>query len=222
MPLRKFGKEFFSVNRLTERFFESPVELFSQSEVAVAMPGSDFSRHGLIKRAMSKGEIIPIRRGLYCLAPRNRKKSLSIYTVSQRIYGPSYVSMETALSFHGWIPEAVYSCTCASFGPARDFDTPLGVFNYRRVPQNVFYADVERHADADGNVFLMASPIKALADYIYIKRLNWNIKDASASLRIEPDQLATATAEQITALIENYSNLRIKRFLISWKEKLSQ
>lgn len=210
------------MNRLTERFFQAPWGEFSQADAAVAVEGSDFSRHGLVKRAMANEEILRLRRGLYCLAPRFRKKPLSMYALSQRVYGPSYVSMETALSYHGWIPEAVCACTCASFGSARDFDTPLGIFNYRRIPQRVFYAEVERCVDPDGNVFFMASPVKALADYVYAHRVDWTLRDASASLRIEPDDLATAMPGQIDTLAENYSSRRVKRFLISWKEALSQ
>lgn len=208
------------MNRVTAQLFQSPVTVFSQSDVAVVVDGSEFSRHGLIKRALGKGEILQIRRGLYCLAPRFRKKPVSVYAVAQRVYGPSYVSLETALAFHGWIPEAVHACTCASYGNARDFDTPVGPFVYRRIPQRVFYADVERHVDTDGNVFLMASPAKALTDYVYVHRVDWAIDDASASLRIEPEDLAAVTAEELDALIDNYASRRVKRFLASWKEWL--
>lgn len=208
------------MNRLTERFFQSPTGVFSQPEVAVAVEGSDFSRHGLVKRALADKEIIDIRRGLYCLAPRYQKKPVSVYAISQRVYGPSYISLEAALSYHGWIPEGVCACTCACYGSSKEFDTPLGIFSYRRVPQKTFYADVERRTDTHGDVFFMASPAKALADYVYVHRLGWSIDEASASLRIESDDLTTATPEQLDMLTDNYSNSRVKRFLASWKETL--
>jgi len=204
------------MNRLTERFFQTPTSVFSQPEVAVAVEGTEFSRHGLIKRALANGEVLQIRRGLYCLAPRFQKKPVSVYAVAQRVYGPSYVSMETALSAHGWIPEAVYACTCASYGNGKEFDTPLGVFSYRRVPQRTFYTEVERRVDSHGNVFFMASPVKALADYVYVHRLDWEIEDVSTSLRIKPEDFATATSERLNKLKGNYMSGRVKRFLSSW------
>jgi predicted transcriptional regulator of viral defense system len=137
------------MNRLTEHFFNVSAGVFSQSEVAVAIGGSDFSRDGLIKRAIAAGEILNVRRGLYCLAPRYQKSITSVYSLAQRIYGPSYISMETALSYHGWIPETVYGCTVASYKSAKEFNTPLGVFSYRRVPQRTFYSAVERRVDRD-------------------------------------------------------------------------
>jgi predicted transcriptional regulator of viral defense system len=205
------------MNRLTEKFFRAPTGVFTLADVAVSVDGSDFSRHGLIKRAMSAGEILKIRRGLYCLAPEFQKKPISVYGLAQRIYGPSYISMETALSYHGWIPEKVYACTCASFGNSKDFETPLGVFSYKRVPQHTFFHGVERCGDENGNVIFMASPAKALVDYLYIHQLNWSrIDEPTGSLRIDEDELACITTEELEALLNNYSNGRIKRFLFGW------
>ena len=62
------------MNRLTEHFVRNSTPVFSQADVAVSIGGSDYSRHGLIKRAMASGEILNIRRGLYCLAEPYRKK----------------------------------------------------------------------------------------------------------------------------------------------------
>lgn len=205
------------MNRLTEHFFRAPTGVFTLSDVAVSVDGTDFSRHGLIKRAMSAGEILNIRRGLYCLAPEFQKKPVTVYSLAQRIYGPSYISMETALSYHGWIPEAVYACTCASFGNSKEFETPLGVFSYKRVPQHTFFLGVERCNEKKGTVFFMASPAKALVDYLYIRQLNWTgIGEPAGSLRIDKDELACVKAEELKALLSNYNNGRVKRFLNGW------
>ncbi len=210
------------MNRLTERFFGASSGIFSQAEVAVALEASPYSRHALVKRALAKGEILGIRRGLYCLAPRYQKKPVSVFAAAQRIYGPSYVSMESALGYHGWIPEAVRACTCVSYGNAREFHTPIGFFLYRRVPQRIFFAGVERLVDPSGNVFFMASPVKALADYVYVQKPEWNeLADAAESLRIETEDLASVSRDQIDELSEDYSNSRVRRFLDAWKEGLS-
>lgn len=209
------------MNKLTEHFFDSPTGIFTLPEVTVEISGSDFSRNGLIKRAISDGEILNIRRGLYCLSPKYQKKPLSVYMLAQRIYGPSYVSMETALSYHGWIPEGVFACTNACMKNAKEFDTTLGIFSYTRVPQKTFYAGVERCVDKNENVYFMASPAKALADYIYSHKEDFkNIGDAAESLRIEPEQLNSVKAEELSILQGNYSSKRVKRFLDSWMKEL--
>ena len=210
------------MNKLTGQFFEASTGIFTQTDVAMAIDGTDFSRHGLIKRAMANGEILNIRRGLYCLAPKFQKKPISVYGLAERVYGPSYISMEMALNYHSWIPEAVYTCTCASFGIGKDFDTPLGIFSYKRVPQQTFYSSDERCEDENGNVFFMASPVKALADYVYIHRLRWTgIDEATENLRIDAEDLADVNPQGLSDLIGNYNNGRVKQFLIGWLEALN-
>ncbi|MCU0917621.1 MAG: hypothetical protein MUC88_24120 [Planctomycetes bacterium] len=198
-----------------ERVFESlPWPQFTTQDLAALFPGSEDRRYGLAKRALASGEIIRIRRGLYCLAPKYQRKGINLYALAQLVYGPSYVSLESALSWHGWIPEAVHAITSASFKKAKEFTTPLGVFSYDRVPQRVFYAEVERLTDPAGNVFLMATPLKALADYVYVHKRDWTrIEPAIRSLRIEYEELQQVTGGTLEALVGNYSNSRVTRFL---------
>jgi hypothetical protein len=94
--------------------------------------------------------------------------------VAQRIHGPGYISLETALSHHAWIPEAVYAVTSASLDRSNEFDTPPGHFSFTRVPQETLYAEVSRVEKEDGDSFLLASPLKALADYVYVHKCDWN------------------------------------------------
>jgi predicted transcriptional regulator of viral defense system len=209
------------MNKLTEKFFVEARNVFTLADVATAIEGSDFCRHGLIKRAIAAGEILHIRRELYCLAPKYQKKPVSAYSLAAQIYGPGYISLETALSYHGWIPEAVYACTCVSSKPSRQFETPLGIFSYKHIPQKILYVGVERHKNENGNVFFMAKPAKALTDYIYIHRLNWKSPDEAAkSLRIDSDELISVNPQDLSDLMENYSNKKIRQFLTGWLKML--
>lgn len=208
------------MNRLTEQFFASPASFFTQSQAAALLPGSDDSRHGLVKRALAKGEILKIKRGMYCLSPRFQRKPINSLSLAQHIYGPSYISLETALSYHGWIPEAVYTTTSVSFGNAKDFKTPMGVFSYQRVPQVEFFHGVDRCVSPAGDVFFMASAAKSLVDYFYLGRLDWATpSDASANLRIEMDHLLAVSSKELAALASNYKSHRVKGFLEAWQEE---
>jgi predicted transcriptional regulator of viral defense system len=210
------------MNKVPERVFESlPWSQFTTQELTALFPGSEDRRYGLVKRALASGEIIRIRRGLYCLAPKYQKKSINLYALAQLVYGPSYVSLESALSWHGWIPEAVHGITSTSFGKSKEFTTPLGVFSYDRVPQRVFYAEVERVTDAWGNVFLMATPLKALADYVYVHQRDWTgIGPVISSLRVEQEELKKLTGSSLEALAGNYTNSRVSRFLAGLRKDL--
>ena len=210
------------MNTLTEKVFEyAPYGDFTTQDVATLFPGSENRRYSLVKRAIANGEVIHICRGLYCLAPKYRKKNVNLYALAQHIYGPSYVSLESALSWHGWIPEAVYTLTSVSFGKAKAFNTPLGVFSYVPVPQKIFYTAVERMTDEEGNVFLMATPIKALTDYVYVYKKDWTgLKPVTESLRVEPEEFESITADDLELVIDNYTNQRVQRFIEGLKKDL--
>ena len=211
------------MNKLTEQIFElSPWGQFTSEDVATLFPDNENRRFGLVKRAIANGEIIHVRRGLYCLAPKYRKKDINLYALAQRIYGPSYVSLESALSWHGWIPEAVYSITNASFRKSKEFKTPLGLFSYDRIPQELFYNEVMRLTDESGNVFFMASPLKALADYVYVRRKDWiGIEPIIGSLRVETEEFEQVRRDTLEGLISNYPNSRVKRFLEGLRKDLN-
>src|SRR3989338_4412226 len=120
-----------------------PYDSFSGTELASFLTGSKASRYGLIKRAIADEKLIPVRRGLYCLAERYRRHPLNLFAVAQKIYGPSAISFESALSYHGWIPEAVYTVASATTKRSRCFENKLGVFDFVRVPLNPFFVGHE-------------------------------------------------------------------------------
>src|SRR5258708_4600630 len=123
---------------------------------------SSDSRHAIIKRTIQKGYLIPIRRDLYFIKNLNQPL-INPFEIATIIYGPSYISFESALSYHGWIPEAVRTTTCASVKRAKKFETPIGIFSYEHIPIKAFSFGVEQHQQ-DALTLFIASPVKALAD----------------------------------------------------------
>ncbi len=208
---------------LTEKLLNvSPDGCFSTDDLFHFVSGSADARHSLIKRAVVAGEIIRVRRGLYCLGPPYRRDPVNLHTVAQYIYGPSYISLESALSYHGWIPEAVYTVTSASVGESKTFRTPLGTFRYTRIPQNRFFSAVERTVgDGSRDIALIARPIKALADYVYAYRKDWNSLDPVVhDLRIDREDLATVSEEDLEEAMESYRSRRVRRFLSAVRSEL--
>jgi len=170
------------------------------------------SRQAIIKRAIRKGYLIPIRRDLYLI--KNAKRALlNSFEIATIIYGPSYVSFESALSYHGWIPEAVRTTTCASVKRAKEFETPLGIFSYEHIPIKAFSIGVEQHQQ-DALTLFIASPVKALADIVYARKRTWNsINDLSEDLRIEIESFQNPDRKLLIELIENYPSPRVKKTL---------
>ena len=116
-----------------------------------------------IARMVKAGEIVRIKQGLYETDPQAEGAGLA-----EAIYGPSYLSFEYALSYHGLIPEAVYQYTSATFEKKRTklFETPFGVFSYRDVPSPAFPLGVQLILKGDYS-FRLATPEKALCDELY-------------------------------------------------------
>lgn len=104
------------MSRLIDRILENaPRDYFSDTEIKIWFPGTTASRHNLISRAIASGAITKIRRGLYALHRRYQRYGVSLYELAPQIYGPSYLSFESALSYHGLIPEAVYTTCSATY-----------------------------------------------------------------------------------------------------------
>ena len=203
------------MNRLTELAIAKANQgIFTRAEVACWVGGSPQRQFSLIKRALACGQIVHVRRGLYCLAATYLREKVDPLVLAQRIYGPSYVSLETALSYHGWIPEAVYTITSTALDRSREFSTPLGHFSFTRVPQKTFYAQVTRIETGGGQSILLASGIKALADYVYIHKLDWHsARPVVESLRVDESLLERADGAMIEDLLANYPSSRVRRFL---------
>jgi predicted transcriptional regulator of viral defense system len=189
-----------------------PNDYFKDAELMRLMPGSPDSRFGLVKRAIASGDIIRIRRGLYVLGERHRRSGLDLFELAPAVYGPSYISLESALSYHGWIPEGVQTTTSISPRRSKEFRTPLGVFSYSRYP-DFNYIGVER-IQAGRALFLMAGPTKALVDLAYVRKREWADMDAlSADWRIDRDDLEKIDRETLLRLKARSAGRRIRRFI---------
>ena len=212
------------MNLLTEKAFElSRTGIFTYSDVLVWLGEGRNSVRGLVKRAIASGEIIHIRRGLYCLAPKYRRHSISRNVIANILYGPSYVSMETALSVHGWIPEAVHSVISVSYGRANSFETPLGYFDYVQVGQMPLFAAVERLQDESSACFLVAKPLKAIADYVASRGMDWSgAEPLEVSLRIEREKLDDLTSKDFNELDGVYKSRKARNFLDSLRKELGK
>lgn len=90
----------------------------------------------------------------------------------------------------------------------------MAYFAYSRVPQKTLYKGVSRRVDVNGYAWMLADPIKALADYVYIYRKNWtSSQELTDFLRIEVDNIRSLPREDFEVLFGNYSNRRVQAFL---------
>ncbi len=111
-----------------------------------------------------QGELIRLKKGLYVVSPKVAGRELSLELIANHLYGPSYVSMQSALRYYGLIPERVYTVRSMTTKHSREFKNEVGVFSYREVADDYFAVGVTQAKTAVP--FLIATPEKALCDTI--------------------------------------------------------
>ena len=148
----------------------------------------------VVTSLLKKEQIIRIRKGLYIFNSLWRKKPIPYNYLANIIYGPSVVSLDLALSWYGLIPEMVKQITSVTVNRSRYYNTPLGVYNYKKTPQSLFSVGINLIKN-DSHSFFMALPLKALADKVWADKRFKPSSPASYSaylfddLRIDEERL---------------------------------
>ncbi len=202
----------------------SPMDVFDHADLGVLLFGmSAAARHNKLSREVKQGNLIRLKRGVYALGKRYQRKGLHPFVVAHKLYFPSYISFESALSHYGLIPEAIPETTCATTKPSVQIQTPIGTYSYRWLPLHVFSSGV-LHENKQGYVFLIASPLKALLDLVYVHKKQYtNLADIEADLRLNLPQLVALLSEEtnkdIAALKHIYTRPHVDRVIdaILWE-----
>lgn len=176
-----------------------------------------------INRLLADGIIIRIKKGLYIFGDSTRKRPFSREILANLCYGPSYISLQYALHYHGLTPERVETVTSVTTGRSRAFSTPVGQFSYRTIPLEAFPAGMGQYDLADSRHFLMATPEKALADTIVADRGAGivNVKEMReylAGLRVDQSMLKDLDRKLLAAIAQRYRSRRLRFLcdLVGW------
>lgn len=124
----------------------------------------------VITRLLRQGDLIRIKKGLYVFGEHHRRRLLRLEVLANQIYGPSYVSREYALQHYNLLPEGVSEITCMTTKKNKLFETPLGRFSYQYLHVDKFATGLTLIRYSDQSCAFIATPEKALADYIYSRR----------------------------------------------------
>lgn len=137
--------------------------VISISEIEKAFPG--FDRNALT-RWQKKGYLQKIRRGLYRLTNRPIRGDADLFFIANRMYLPSYISLQSALRWYDFIPEGVFSITSVSTLKTAEFQTAVGHYTFRHIKPALFWGyTLVPYGEYR---FKMANPAKALLDYLYL------------------------------------------------------
>jgi len=213
---------------LTEKTFRlaPPGGLFDDTVVRNLFPdASDGARKLLVHRAVSSGEIIRLKPGLYMLEQALRASEAHPFVVAAALHFPSHVSLQSALSFHGLILEAVYQVSSVTMDRSRTFATPLGTFTFQRVPMDIPRAGVRAVQISRDQWAFVATPVRAIADLVYLNRaISWKkdgLSFVTESMRIEMDDLRTVEMDTFNEVLRGARNGRVRGYLDGLKGALN-
>lgn len=144
----------------------SRIPMFSIQDIEKIFPGFDNRR---LVEWQKKGYIAKIRRGYYYLTDQPINEAF-LFKAANKIYSPSYVSLESAFSFYNLIPEATFVIRAVSTQNTAHFDTPLGQFDYKHVKPSLFFGYVIE--TKNNYTFKIAELEKALLDFFYFKKID--------------------------------------------------
>lgn len=163
----------------------------------------------------AKGYISKVIKGYYVFSDLKINEN-SLFEIANKIYNPSYISFEMALSHYGLIPESVYSVTSASSRRTYVFKSKIGRFIYRTIKPKLFFGyEIIRY---DTKTFKIASAEKALLDYFYLNSAIKN-NNSFASLRINKDVFRrTIDKKRLLAYLKKFGQRRLTKRMKSFLE----
>lgn len=191
-------------------------------DVLVALLSDYQSPKDKISLLEKTGSLIRLKKGLYVVSAELSQQKLSRELVANHLLSPSYVSLESALSYYGLIPEKVYSVRSVTTKRAKQFATPLGNFEYLTVPENYYAIGVRQEIVNNEYAFLIATPEKAIADMILTTR-NFRIQSVKAMKTFLEDDLRidlSVIKSYSTGIISNCMEAGTKKMELSLLLKL--
>jgi len=176
--------------------------VFSIADIRAAHGGFDRRR---LSEWQKKGYIQKIIKSHYLFSDVDIDES-TLWAIANKIYKPSYISFETAMSRYRLIPESIYMITSASTRRTSLFETPMARFSYRTIKPALFFG----YSVLAGGTKL-AFMEKAILDYFYINPAV-RTEDAFASLRINREEmLSRVNKERFTDYLQRFKHKRLTK-----------
>lgn len=162
-----------------------------------------------IHKLLRDGLIIPVKKGLYIAGPALNSGKPEPFLLANHILGPSYISLETALAYHGLIPERVYEIASMTTKASRTFKTPVGTFTYTKIPLPYYSFGIQRVRVEQNQYAMVASPAKAICDkVITTSGLLFRSKKSAheflvENMRMDQDKLKEINTAEMAGWIPN-------------------
>jgi hypothetical protein len=153
-----------SFSRKVKEYTEAPITHHMVTEI---LP--EYNRpNDKISELLKSGELLSIRRGLYIPGPETDLPVPNTFLIANHLRGPSYVSLESALSYWNMIPERVVEISSVTLKSSKKYTTPLGRFSFLHLAAPYYSFGVESLRLSEHQTSLIASREKAICDKIIL------------------------------------------------------
>jgi len=136
---------------------------FTTNQVYASFP--EFNRNNLV-HWVRQGYLIRLRQGYYAFPEYRESTDFTLY-FANTIYKPSYISLHTALSFYGIIPESVPEITSVTTLKTITFSNDFGEYSYKNIRPELMFGYELRDMEG-GRRIMFATPEKAIIDLLYL------------------------------------------------------
>jgi len=172
----------------------------------VRMLDSEF-REPTLNDWLNNGWIKRIRRFWYADSSFNPYGN-DYFFIANKIFSPSYISLESALSHYGFIPEATMQITSISTRKTNLFNTQFGVFSYQSIKNDSYFG--YKIIENNGRPFSLATPEKAILDYLYLHFEISDIEDFEG-LRFNREMINSCIDnEKIYTYLNQFNSIELK------------
>jgi len=174
-----------------------------------------------INELVKKGELTAVKKGLYVAGPRITVTKPEPFLIANHLRGPSYLSLDAALSYWGLIPERVYEISSMTTKTSKSYKTPLGRFRYYHAPLPYYSFGIKSVELTPRQVALIASPEKALCDKIIttsgiLLRSSRQVREYLIDdLRMDEEMLRKFDTEAISTWIKDAPKKRSLSMLVN-------
>ncbi len=183
--------------------------IFSIGELELLFPGLDRRR---LYEWHLKGYIIKLRNGWYCL-PDFLREHYSTWILANAVHEPSYISLESALSYHGIIPEGVYMTSSVTTNRSIRLSMAGGNYVYSSVKNELFFGYELIKTEKYHRNIRMAEPVKALIDFFYLHP-EYNSEHEILQLRLNrPALIDSIHLEKLELYLSRFKNLKLEKSL---------
>ena len=179
-----------------------------------------------ISEMIKSGELVSLRRGLYVPGPELDLPLPDSFVVANHLRGPSYISLESALSYWNLIPERVYEISSVTTKTSKIYNTAIGRFSFQHLPTPYYAFGIRSVPLTELQTALIASPEKAICDKIVLtsgillRSVSQTMDFLIDDMRMDEEQLQNLDISAIQSWVEDAPKRSSLQMLVNTLQRL--